>query len=235
MPIRRAAIHLAPWTDTAAVGRPSSVDTFLPWAHQYGYWAILGVLMAAGLGFPIPEDIPLITGGWLCHQGAMELLPTMAVGIFGVMLGDSLIFLAGRKLGGAVLDKPYVVRHYTAARRKKVERYFAKYGERTVFFGRFAAGVRAWIFLSAGISGLPFRKFFLYDLAAALASVPLLVLLAWYFGDSIDQLFAYLAAAQQILLTAAGVSLPFLIAWWLRRRRIAREVAPPSAESPPTA
>lgn len=211
------------------------MDTFLPWAQQYGYWAILGVLMAAGFGFPIPEDIPLLTGGWLCHKGSMDLLPTIAIGLFGVMFGDSLIFLAGKKLGQSVLDKPFIARHYTPVRRVRVERYFDKYGERTVFFGRFAAGVRAWIFLSAGISGLSFRKFFLYDGAAALASVPALILVAWAFGDSIDRLFGYIAAAKQIVGIAALVLAPFLILWWLRRRRIARAALPPPAESPPTA
>lgn len=211
-----------------------AVESFLPWAQQYGYWAILGVLMAAGFGFPIPEDIPLLTAGWLCHQGALELPQTIAIGLFGVMFGDSLIFLVGRKLGASVLHRPFIARHYTAARRARVERYFEKYGERTVFFGRFAAGVRAWIFLSAGISGVSFRKFFLYDGAAALASVPLLVLLAWYFGERIDQLLGYIATAKQIIGIALLVAAPFAIAWWLRRRRIARAAAPPPAASPPT-
>ena len=210
------------------------MESFLPWAHQYGYWAILVVLMAAGFGFPLPEDIPLITGGWLCHQGALELAPTIGVGLFGVMFGDSLIFLAGKRLGESVLDRPVIARHYTAIRRQKVERYFDKYGERTVFFGRFAAGIRAWIFLSAGISGLSFRKFFLYDLAAAMASVPLLVLLAWYFGERINQLFGFIATAKQVVLLALLVALPFIIWWWLRRRRSVREAALPTAESPPT-
>ncbi len=211
------------------------MESFLPWAHQYGYWAILVVLMAAGFGFPLPEDIPLLTGGWLCHQGALELAPTIGVGLFGVMFGDSLIFLAGHKLGGAMLERPFIRRHYTPERRQRVERYFEKYGERTVFFGRFAAGVRAWIFFTAGASKLPFRKFFLYDGAAALASVPLLVSLAWAFGEHIDQLIDFLATAKKAALVCLLVATPFIVRWWLRRRQAARAAGPPPEASPPTA
>jgi membrane protein DedA with SNARE-associated domain len=210
------------------------VESFLPWAQQYGYWAILAVLMAAGFGFPIPEDIPLLTGGWLCHQGAMELMPMIGVGLFGVMFGDTLIFLAGKRLGRSVLEKPFLAKHYTPVRRARVEGYFAKYGERTVFFGRFAAGVRAWIFFTAGASGLPFKKFFVYDGAAALLSVPLLVYVAFAFGERIDQLFGLLAAAKKVVLIALLVASPFLIAWWLRRRRLARAAALQPQAHPPT-
>ena len=213
------------------------METFLPWAQKYGYLAIFAVLLAAGFGSPIPEDIPLLTGGWLCHEGALSVGPTILIGLSGVLLGDSLIFLAGRKVGGALDQHPWFKRHFGGPRKAKVERYFTKYGDRTVFIGRFAAGVRAWIFFSAGVSGMSFLKFFLYDGAAALASVPLLVVLAFYFGENINQIIAFLAAAKKVVLGVVICALPFVIWWWLRRRRRAKAsetiTEPPAASPPP--
>lgn len=212
------------------------MDTFLPLAEKYGYLAIFATLMASGLGFPLPEDIPLLTGGWLCSRGALSVAPTIAVGLFGVLLGDSIIFLAGRRVGGAMDEHPWFKRHFGGPRKAKVERYFARYGDRTVFIGRFAAGVRAWIFFSAGVSGMTYTRFFLYDGAAALASVPALVVLAWTFGEHIDQIFNTLVTIKRTVFVVALVVVPGLLAWWWvrRRREMALAVSEPAKEAAPS-
>ncbi|NPD28554.1 DedA family protein, partial [Corallococcus exiguus] len=65
----------------------------------FAYLSVFAILVACGLGVPLPEDISLILGGFLAHKGAAHLPVMMAVGFFGILVGDSLIYLAGRRLG----------------------------------------------------------------------------------------------------------------------------------------
>ena len=65
------------------------------------YATVFSILVACGLGIPLPEDISLILGGFLAHKGAANLPMMMVVGFAGILAGDSLIFLAGRRLSEA--------------------------------------------------------------------------------------------------------------------------------------
>ena len=218
---------------------PSVETFFLPWAERYGYLAIFLVLLGAGLGVPIPEDIPLITGGWLAYRGRLDVWLVFGVSMVGVMVGDSLIFLAGRRAGGWMDRVPFLRRHVGGKRKAKVESYFARWGNLTVFFGRFVAGLRAPTFFTAGVSGMRFWTFFAYDCAAALVSVPVWIGLAYFFGKQIDVVISWMGTAKRSILIAIAVLVPLgLLWWWWRRRR--RSVTPgpeeagdPSPDEPP--
>jgi len=82
-----------------------------------GYAAVFGLLLAAGFGFPLPEDVPLIAGGvlaWLASPLEEVSLSGMlsdhgfqamvAVGLGGILIGDSVIYLAGRRIGRRVAE-----------------------------------------------------------------------------------------------------------------------------------
>src|SRR5579862_8208802 len=90
------------------------------------YGVVFSVLIACGLGIPLPEDISLILGGFLVHQGAARLPVMIAVGFVGILGGDSLIYLAGRRIGTRVgQDGGFFGRIVTPAKRAKVQKLFA--------------------------------------------------------------------------------------------------------------
>ncbi|NBW99671.1 DedA family protein, partial [bacterium] len=63
------------------------------------YLLIFGILVACGLGFPLPEDIPLIATGYLIWDGTMTWVWGILVTMLGVLIGDSLLFWIGHRLG----------------------------------------------------------------------------------------------------------------------------------------
>ena len=76
---------------------------FLESSHgPVAYGSVFAILVACGLGVPLPEDISLILGGFLVYEGAAQLHWMMLTGFLGILVGDSLIYLAGRKLGSKV-------------------------------------------------------------------------------------------------------------------------------------
>lgn len=153
------------------------------------YAAILLVLFACGLGVPIPEDITLFAAGFLAFKGRITLTGAMVVGFMGVMVGDTFMYLIGRKYGRRVLYWPVFRRMLTPERIELAERKLQRNAKIICFTSRFAPGLRAPIYLTSGILRVPFTVFVLMDGLAALISVPVWVYLAYYLGDKIERLF----------------------------------------------
>jgi membrane protein DedA with SNARE-associated domain len=175
------------------------------------YLSIFSVLVACGLGVPLPEDISLILGGFLVYKGAAHLWPMVATGFFGILVGDSLIYLAGRRVGRRVrTGHGWLARVVTPPRRIQVEGLFARHGEKLVIAARFMPGVRAVTYFIAGSAGMPYPRFICFDGLAALASAPLFVLLGYRFGRHLQQVIELMKRYQLI---AVGVLLLTVLVW----------------------
>ena len=70
---------------------------------DYGYFAVLFVLIICGFGVPIPEDITLVSGGVISGLGYTNVHIMLVVSLFGVLLGDSTMYWLGRIYGTKIL------------------------------------------------------------------------------------------------------------------------------------
>lgn len=186
------------------------------------YASIFGVLVACGLGVPLPEDISLILGGYLAYTGAAQLPMMMAVGFLGILVGDSLVYLGGRKLGARMGRNPsgFFGRLVTPEKRARVEALFARHGQKIVIIARFLPGVRAVTYFTAGSAGMSYVRFILFDGLAAIASAPLFVFLGYKFGGELELLVEALKRGQLRVAGALAVIIAgYLLVTRLRRRR----------------
>ena len=190
------------------------------------YAAVFGILVACGVGVPLPEDISLILGGFLAHKGAASLPMMMAVGFGGILVGDSLIFLAGRRLGGqAGRESPgFIARLVTPEKRAKVEGLFALHGQKIVMIARFLPGVRAVTYFTAGSAGMSYARFIFWDGLAALLSAPFFVWLGFHFGDKLDYAIERMKEGQLVVVGALAVVGLGVFLW--RKRASAARNAP---------
>jgi membrane protein DedA with SNARE-associated domain len=196
------------------------------------YLSIFAVLVACGLGVPLPEDISLILGGFLVYKGVASLWVMVATGFCGILVGDSLIYLAGRRVGRRVrTGHGWLARVVTPARRIQVEGLFARHGEKIVILARFMPGVRAVTYFTAGSAGMPYPRFICFDGLAALGSAPLFVLLGYRFGRHLQQVIELMKRYQLI---AVGLLLATVLLWaavhrW-RELSLARKIREQSGE-----
>lgn len=203
-----------------------------------GLWAypvIFGALVAAGFGFPIPEEIPVVSaGGWCARTASREpydvqkwaALSTvpgpqadpivaaaaaadwarvekinrerghhpvwwimLPVCIVGVVTCDAFLYGIGRWSGPPLLEKPWIQRYFVSPdKRAKIERNFQKYGVRILLGVRLLPGVRAPVFVMAGVVRLPLTRFLLADGLYAIPGVTLLFTLAYWFTDQVLEL-----------------------------------------------
>jgi membrane protein DedA with SNARE-associated domain len=202
------------------------------------YKFVAGVLLLCGLGMPIPEDLSLISGGYMAHLGVVNVHKMFLVCFASVLGGDTMAFFLGRQFGRRILHWGPARRVFTARKQLRVRAYFRKYGPKVIFIGRFLPGLRFSIYFSAGTLHVRPSVFFVYDALAALLSVPVLVYLAWVFGDKIDDVISWAHRSEWGILAVAAVAVGLLVVKISRRRRRARksaETAPPAPGAGPVA
>ena len=191
--------------------------------EEFQYVAIALVLFLAGLGVPIPEDIPLIYGGVMAGQGKMDVSIHFVVSMVFILIGDSCLYLIGRRIAqaksGQVQDAQTPSRFeriLSPERREKVQSYFDRYGSWAVFLGRFVAGVRGAVFLTAGLTNFPMKRFLILDGLAALLSVPVWIGIGYWVGERWTEILDTAKSYQLYLFGALSV---IGLVWWIARRR----------------
>ena len=214
-------------------------QTWKEWAittiAHYSYVGVFVLLVICGLGFPCPEEVALIGGGYAVYQaglndpsagGPEDLALMCVVAMAGVLVGDTLIWLIGRFAGDRAHKIPFLGRHLSPDRMEKARLMFNNHGAKAVFFGRFLFGIRAVTFLVAGSMRVPLPLFLLMDGLAGLISVPTSIFLAWYFGAHLHtalEKVTHLNNAILVLVALIGVVIGVLI--WRRSRRKGAEAA----------
>jgi membrane protein DedA with SNARE-associated domain len=154
---------------------------------SFALWGPFFGLLLCGFGLPIPEDIILVVAGFLAGENGTRILPPIMVTYAGIVLGDSLIFFVGRKVGHRVLRSRIAQKILSPERLEKSREAFHKYGIWVNFFGRFLPGVRTAIFFTGGTLKYPYHRFFLMDGLAALISAPLFVWIGYWGGQQYSE------------------------------------------------
>ena len=194
-------------------------ELFFNFIDRGSYFALFIVLFIAGLGVPLPEDIPLIAAGYICHKGSADVRWMVVVGIVGVLVGDGLLFNMGRRYGNNLLGHRWLQRIAKPWLVAKAQAGFDTHGSKIIFAARFMPGLRSVIFLIAGTLKVPYWKFLTFDGSAALISVPVWVIGGWYFGGKIEE---FVRQAKIGGMTAAGIVIAVFIGfivWEVRRSK----------------
>jgi len=147
-----------------------------------------GLLLLAGINFPISEDLVFIISASIAATVIPENKYLIFMGCFlGAYISDIIAYLLGRYALPILFKINLFNRKSTRKKIVRIEFYFNKYGVKTLFFGRFIPfGVRNMLFLTAGMVKFNFLKFILTDLAALTITSSLLFFLGYKFGENID-------------------------------------------------
>lgn len=185
------------------------------WSDLTTYFWIFAMLLAAGMGMPIPEELPVVTAGVLVgktdhgHPYWFIMLP---ICITGVVLSDGLLYGIGRLYGPRLLEYRWVrTRLLPPGKRAQIEANFHRYGVKILLIARVLPGIRAPIFITAGIMRLTYWRFLLADGLYAIPGVSLLFTLAFWFTDQFKELFNRAEKARPlivvcVLAAVAGVA-----------------------------
>lgn len=180
-------------------------EPIFQWISQFAYQpgtvyaALVGMMMLSSVGFPIPEEVTLISVGILAFMGAhpqhfpppFEGAPVVsvhmaaAIAFVAVVSADTVIYFLGRVFGRRILYHPRVHKLIPENMMKRVEEWTHKYGAYACGLFRFTPGIRFPGHLACGMLHFPVWKFVVIDGLAALISVPTQIYLLAHYGEPI--------------------------------------------------
>jgi membrane-associated protein len=134
------------------------------------------------LGLVVPGETAVLLGGVFAHQGRVPLPAVMAAAVLGAVAGDNAGYVLGARLGPALFSR---ASDRVALRLEKAVAFVRRFGGGAVLLGRWAAFLRALVPSVAGASGVPYRRFVVYNVAGgaiwgvAVAAVGFLASASW--------------------------------------------------------
>ena len=189
---------------------------------EYGYWAVLFVLIICGFGVPIPEDITLVSGGVIAglYPESVNSHLMLLVSMIGVLAGDSSMYWLGRIYGTKILRFRPMRKIVTLQRLRMVREKFSQYGNRVLFVARFLPGLRAPIYMVSGITRrVSYTRFVLIDFCAAIISVPIWVYLGEFGAKNLDWLHAQIQKGQIVIYVLITLLALFLFCKWKKSKK----------------
>lgn len=178
----------------------------------WGYLALLLLLIATGVGSPIPEDLLLLTAGYLVFTDVFQWPVTCFVSATGVVVSDLMLYSAGRHLAWRS-DRWPESRLLTPERVRRTTRWFARLGNGAIFIARLTPGTRALVFVAAGARAVPVWSFLRYDAMGAALWVPAMLALGYAFGGRVGGLDAAIGWVNESAVWAVVVAALLLVIW----------------------
>ena len=183
---------------------------------RYGYAVVFVGVFLENAGLPVPGETALVAGGALAQLGRLSLFWVVVLAMTGAILGDNLGFFIGRRGGRQLAERHGFRVGLTAARLAQFDRFFDRYGARTVFIARFVTGLRVFCAVLAGGSGLPWRTFLVYNVAGAVVWATTFGIVGYVLGQSWDTLERWIGRTGLLALVLIGLIGGAMV---LRRRR----------------
>ena len=134
---------------------------------------------------PIPSEAVFPLAGYIVLKNDMPFFHVVSVGITGgsgATLGAFVIYLIALKLGRGGLYKYMKYARIKNESLSKADRWFEKYGDKSVIFGRVVPGLRELVSIPAGIFGMKIRKFLIFTFIGSCAWSISLTIIGYYLG-----------------------------------------------------
>lgn len=180
---------------------------------SWGYGGVIITMAIESACIPLPSEIIMPFAGYLVSVGRFSLFTVSFWGAIGNLLGSWIAYGVGYYGGKPFLDKygKYILMHKDDI--DLADKWFSKYGQRAVFFGRLLPVIRTFISLPAGIVRMNFWKFSLFSFAGSLPFSFFLAYLGFKLGGQWQDLKIYFHKADLLI----GILLVVGIAWFIKR------------------
>lgn len=192
-------------------------DELIRWG---GYSVLVAIVFAeTGLlaGFFLPGDSLLVTAGLLAGADGLLhigwLIPLLSV---AAIAGDSTGYAIGYHLGPRIFNREDS-RWFHKDHLARTQRFYEKYGAKTIVIARFVPIVRTFAPTVAGAGKMRYRTFVLYNIAGGIGWVAGMTLIGYWLGRSIPDIERYVHWVIAVVIVLSFM--PILREWHQARRR----------------
>jgi membrane protein DedA with SNARE-associated domain/rhodanese-related sulfurtransferase len=189
----------------------------------HGYLIVLGVAFVDQFGTPIPSIAILLAAGAVAGQGRISIAGVLAAAWAGTVLGDVLLYRAGRWRGGQVMRGlcAFSVAPDTCVR--KTENSFERLGWKALVVAKFVPGLALFAAPVAGALRMAFGPFLVFDSIGSLLYNVVVIGIGFVLHDQLDMVVGWFRALGG---AAIPVVVSAIVAYWLwriaQKRRVIR-------------
>ncbi|MGH7691619.1 MAG: DedA family protein [Candidatus Dormibacteria bacterium] len=188
---------------------------------MYGF--LLFWLAAESVGVPLPDEAVLLTVGFLAHIGSIQLAPAVAAAAAGAVIGSSISYTIGLRLGRPAVARIAGRVGIGAVRLERSEDWMRRRGGAGVFLTRVLPVARNVASYAAGIAGIPPRVFFPAMVVGSTVWCITVVVVGDLVGAHYKELLKVGGRAFVIAVVVAVLILAGWLAWrWYRSLRARR-------------
>jgi membrane-associated protein len=175
--------------------------------------ALIIFLETGALVFFLPGDSLLVVAGLYASDGIVDIWALNLVLPLCAIAGDATSYWIGQRTGPAIFSRPksllFNPEHVIAARD-----FYEKHGGKAIIIARFMPVVRTFVPVVAGIAGMPYRRFAIYNVIGAFAWVLSMTLIGYFLGE-FEPVRRHL---EKVIILVVFISILPGIIGWLRAR-----------------
>ncbi|GAC1515574.1 MAG: hypothetical protein NVS1B4_06600 [Gemmatimonadaceae bacterium] len=179
----------------------------------YGYIVVGVFVFIESIGVPVPGETALVTAAAFAASGKLSILGVIASATAGAIAGGPAGYWVGMAGGLALVRRQGKMFRITEERLAKAHEYFERHGAKTVFIARFVAILRFVAAILAGVTRMPFGRFFVANAAGGLVWSATFGALGFAFGANLPRLERYLGRAS-VAVAALGVVVALGVMLW---------------------
>jgi len=188
---------------------------------SWGYLAVLAGLLGENAGLPLPGETVLMFASFLAHKDTgLDIKWVILTGIGAAILGDNLGYLLGHRLGRRLIRWMKKLFHLNDEDVGAAKDQVKRHGAATIFWARYVFGLRTIAGPLAGMLGMEWKKFLLFNALGAATWVTAMAMLGYAFANEFQTLLSYFEKLSWAM--AAGLfTLGYLL--WRRQKKRFRE------------
>ncbi|MEY2569222.1 MAG: rane-associated protein [Actinomycetota bacterium] len=190
-----------------------------------GLFAIIFAETGLLIGFFLPGDSLLVLAGLVAAVGAksgLDIRINLVVVIAGLFVsavaGAQTGYFIGRKAGPALFNRPQS-RLFNHEHVEKAQRYFDKYGPRTIVVARFIPIVRTFANPMAGVAEMPVRTFTTFNLIGGALWTVGVTMLGYVLGKTIPSAEDHLLVIEAVIIVLSLMPVAYELLRTRRERR----------------
>jgi membrane protein DedA with SNARE-associated domain len=193
---------------------PGVLHTLEPTLNHHGYLAVFGLVLLEDFGVPVPGETILILAAVYAGAGRLSLPLVALLGFAGAVVGDNIGFGIGHFGGRALVERYGRYIFLTPERIDKATGFFERHGGKIIVIARFVEGLRQANGIIAGITGIHWLKFLIFNMIGAALWVGVWVVVGYFSGSHITTIYNTVTRYS----TYFGIAVGLLILAWIARR-----------------
>jgi membrane-associated protein len=163
----------------------SMLDTFGVYVYV-GLFLIIFAETGLAIGFFLPGDSLLVVAGLFAAAGKLDLMVMMITLFIAAVLGDTVGYFTGRKMGRTLFTKPKS-RFFNPKHIKRAHEFYEKHGGKTIVLARFVPIIRTFAPIVAGAAEMTYRNFIFYNILGGFLWIVSMLSAGYFLGGLVEQ------------------------------------------------